>query len=437
MSAATSLYLLNSAILKMQFRSLFGCCCALAPFRNPKLRRRNKTSHLWFLARCFFLSLFAVPSVYSVPNGGGVQIRFYPSRNLRVYEVDARHGFSGALLQNAAIINSSEKSITFERAELELLSGESALQVHNLSRADLERAVKRGLTIQKAGLLEKFAFQFRPEVLLGKETTLTDGLTVAPKAAILLGQRYLVFAGAPDQVRLRALGRAADGTSVEAEGSLAILMKSSEVEYDFPVAGRWFVGVGQDLHNPHRWVVPEEFALDLVKLGSNASTHLGNGAKRSDYYAYGETVLAAADGTVTAVQDSIPETDSNLQQPGETAQAYQTRVLAMQDELLAKGALRAAGNYVLLQHTEGEYSFYAHLLPGSVRVHSGEQIKRGQPIAKLGHSGNSTEPHLHFHVVDGPDPLLSAGIPLRFRNISLPFAGEERALHDGDIVDTR
>jgi murein DD-endopeptidase MepM/ murein hydrolase activator NlpD len=139
---------------------------------------------------------------------------------------------------------------------------------------------------------------------------------------------------------------------------------------------------------------------------------------------------------VRAVQDSIPETDSNLQQPDESSKVYQTRMLAMQDELLAKGALQAAGNYIVLEHNAGEYSFYAHLMPGSLRVYGGEPVKRGQPLARLGHSGNSTEPHLHFHVIDGPDPLLSAGIPVRFRNISLPLAGEDRALHDGDVVET-
>jgi murein DD-endopeptidase MepM/ murein hydrolase activator NlpD len=367
----------------------------------------------------------------------GVQIRFYPNRSLRVYEVDARHGLFGALLQNAAIINNSDALVAFERAELELISGGVAVQVHRLFQSDLERAITRGLTIQKAGLLEKFAFQFRPDLLLGKETNLANGVAVPPKAAILVGQRYFVFAGAADELRMRAFGRRPDGTAAVAEATLPILMKGSEIEYDFPLSGRWFVGVGQALHNPHRWVVPEEFALDLIKLGTNASTHQATGAKRSDYYAYGQTVLAAADGTVTAIQDSIPETDSNLQQPGETAQAYQARLLAMQDELLAKGPLRAAGNYIVIKHKDTEYSFYAHLLPGSLRVHTGDAVRRGQTVAQLGHSGNSTEPHLHFHVIDGPDPLLSAGVPIRFRNITLPLAGEERAIHDGDVVETR
>jgi len=393
-------------------------------------------SWLWSSLTCWLVNLL-VSSASAAQAESNAEIRFYPSRNLRVYEVDARHGLSSALLQNAAIVNSSDTTVTFDHVELELLSGTSTVELHRLSQADLGRAVKRGLMLQKAGLLQKFEFQFRPDILLGKETTLADGLSVPSKGAILLGQQYFAFAGAPDQLRMRAFGRRADGAPLQVEASLPIRMKGSEVEYDFPLAGRWFVAVGQELHNPHRWVVPEEFALDIVKLGTNASTHMGDGAKRSDFYAYGETVIASADGTVIAVEDSIPETDLNLQQPNESPKEYQTRVLSMQDELMAKGALHAAGNYIVVEHNAGEHSFYAHLLPGSARVHAGDRVKRGQSIARLGHSGNSTEPHLHFHVIDGADPLLSAGIPIRFRNVTLPLAGEDRALHDGDVVETR
>jgi murein DD-endopeptidase MepM/ murein hydrolase activator NlpD len=136
------------------------------------------------------------------------------------------------------------------------------------------------------------------------------------------------------------------------------------------------------------------------------------------------------------VENSIPETDSNLRQKGESSDAYRQRVLAQQDQLLAKGMLYAAGNYVVIQHTPEEFSFYAHLMPQSVCVRPGEAVKCGQVIGRLGHSGNSTEPHLHFQVTDGADPLLSAGIPLRFKNIRLPFADENRAVQSGDVVET-
>ncbi len=60
---------------------------------------------------------------------------------------------------------------------------------------------------------------------------------------------------------------------------------------------------------------------------------------------------------------------------------------------------------MILRHAGGEFSHYAHLKQGSVRVKAGETVKRGQAIAQLGQTGNTTEPHLHFQLTDGPDPL--------------------------------
>jgi murein DD-endopeptidase MepM/ murein hydrolase activator NlpD len=78
--------------------------------------------------------------------------------------------------------------------------------------------------------------------------------------------------------------------------------------------------------------------------------------------------------------------------------------------------------------------FYAHLQPGSVRVHVGDQVKASDVIGKLGSSGNSTEPHLHFHVCDAPDVLLCAGIPVNFSNITIQWADVPRPIQSGDII---
>jgi murein DD-endopeptidase MepM/ murein hydrolase activator NlpD len=102
--------------------------------------------------------------------------------------------------------------------------------------------------------------------------------------------------------------------------------------------------------------------------------------------------------------------------------------------LLRKSADAAAGDYVIINHGGGEYSLYAHLQPGSVRVKPGETVKAGQPIAKLGSSGNSTEPHLHFQVCDAPAALDCSGIPVNFQGLELPYADYPRVLQSGDVV---
>ena len=104
--------------------------------------------------------------------------------------------------------------------------------------------------------------------------------------------------------------------------------------------------------------------------------------------------------------------------------------------LLKQGSAALAGDHVIIDHGNAEYSLYAHLQPGSVRAKAGDLIKAGQPIAKLGSSGNSTEPHLHFQVYDAPDPLNCSGIPVNLQGVELPYADYPRPTQCGDVVMT-
>ncbi|MGH7448112.1 MAG: M23 family metallopeptidase, partial [Longimicrobiales bacterium] len=81
-----------------------------------------------------------------------------------------------------------------------------------------------------------------------------------------------------------------------------------------------------------------------------------------------------------------------------------------------------SGNSVVID-LGGRYAFYAHLIPGSLRVSVGDRVRRGQVIGRVGNSGNSTEPHLHFHVVDalapGTSTLGAEGIPYALARFEL------------------
>ncbi len=72
------------------------------------------------------------------------------------------------------------------------------------------------------------------------------------------------------------------------------------------------------------------------------------------------------------------------------------------------------GNYVALDLGGNRFAFYAHLQPGSIKAKVGDRVRKGQVLALLGNSGNSTEPHLHFQVTDGNSPLGSEGLPYVF-----------------------
>jgi hypothetical protein len=136
----------------------------------------------------------------------------------------------------------------------------------------------------------------------------------------------------------------------------------------------------------------ELFAIDWIRLVDNR-LFTGDGTRNADFFAFGAEVLAVADGTVAFVRDGLPEDTPN--EPPTTVHQ----------------PLDYGGNEVVLELEPGVYAFYAHLQPGSIRVQIGETVTTGQVLGLLGNTGNSTAPHLHFQLADGPDILTATSLP--------------------------
>jgi murein DD-endopeptidase MepM/ murein hydrolase activator NlpD len=83
------------------------------------------------------------------------------------------------------------------------------------------------------------------------------------------------------------------------------------------------------------------------------------------------------------------------------------------------GAAEADGNAVILKLDRGVYAGYAHLIPGSVTVQAGELVRSGEQLGRLGNSGNSTGPHLHFQIMNRPSLLASSSLPFVLRRFDL------------------
>jgi murein DD-endopeptidase len=171
-----------------------------------------------------------------------------------------------------------------------------------------------------------------------------------------------------------------------------------------PLRGEgWLTGNGPDPQTGHRRglmavegnaAIGQRFAIDYVKMDETGRRFAGDSLKNESYYAEGVDALAVADGIVASVKDGIPE---NI--PGVASRAVPITLETV------------GGNFVILDIGQGRYAFYAHLKPGSLRVRPGDRVRKGQVIGLVGNSGNSTEPHLHFHLMDGTSPLGSEGIP--------------------------
>lgn len=139
----------------------------------------------------------------------------------------------------------------------------------------------------------------------------------------------------------------------------------------------------------------QRFAIDWEKLGADGRLVKGDRKQVGNYHIYGEPILAVADGTIVDTRNDLPD-----QVPG-----------ALPDGLPIS---EADGNFAVLDIGGGAFVLYAHMKPGSVRVRTGDKVKRGNVIGEVGNTGNSSEPHLHLHVMDGPSPLLADGLPYVF-----------------------
>jgi hypothetical protein len=151
--------------------------------------------------------------------------------------------------------------------------------------------------------------------------------------------------------------------------------------------------------NGRVWLA-QRFAVDWEQLNANGRIYKGPREKLESYAIFSQPVLAVANALVVSVTDGLPE-----QTPGK----YPTNI----------SFDAADGNSVILDLGDQHYALYAHLQPGSIKVHRGDRVTLGQIIGLVGDSGNSIVPHLHFQVTDRPSSLASNGLPYEISNFQM------------------
>jgi murein DD-endopeptidase MepM/ murein hydrolase activator NlpD len=159
-------------------------------------------------------------------------------------------------------------------------------------------------------------------------------------------------------------------------------------------------------------MAPERFAIDFVQVDKDGRLFTGAVDRVADYADFGAPVYAVADAVVTEASDGLAEVVPGATPPGLPLDDY-------------------AGNHIVLDLGAGNFALYAHLKTGSVAVRPGQHVKVGEVIAHLGNTGNTTAPHLHFHVMDRPRPLAATGLPYEFAS----FIGEGRLVPDDAMFD--
>jgi murein DD-endopeptidase MepM/ murein hydrolase activator NlpD len=366
-----------------------------------------------------------------------LMLRTLPADPIYVWEVAGDRSLYSAVLQNIAIINRSESSVVLQSVTAELMRQNVSIQTRIFSPQELERSAGYMHEIQQQGMLSAYDFVFRPDLLLDDEKTLASTTKLAPRQSLFLGSHAFLIPIECDGLRITTIAEDDGNRTVQGMITLRLMEYRSKNKYRFPVQGTWYVSAGANLFSGHRWVVCQEFGLDLVRLGESGSFYAGSGSTVKNHYGYGSEVLAAADGTIVKSVDCFVDSSKRLPQENESNEMYWKRLLATTSEWLVSEAARAAGNHVLIRHDGKEYSLYGHLQPSSICVEEGENVRVGQVIGCLGHSGNSPFPHLHFHVCDGEDFMYARVLPIRFSNVTvLQRPALTGYLHTGDIVSS-
>ena len=163
-----------------------------------------------------------------------------------------------------------------------------------------------------------------------------------------------------------------------------------------PFKGEWAVFWGGDTkaQNYHIAAAAQKNAFDFFVQGSNGTSYKNEGKLNEDYYAFEKEIIAPCDGEVVLMVDGISDN-----KPGEMNKAA------------------VAGNHIIIKTANNEYLFFAHFKQYSIKVTQGQQIKKGELLGLCGNSGNSSEPHLHFHIQNAKDTQIATGIKCYFQKL--------------------
>lgn len=405
--------------------------------RGVRMHRKQRIGHAATFILAFVLLTGQLQAAMTQESPSAVEILYGPDNRILAYEVaggGVAPGFETVILHNIAIFNTSANTVRLTRVTIDATADGKILGSLNLGPEELDRIAAVWAKRQASGRLATHELLYQIAGLV-RGRLMASSTTLEHDSGLIVARTPMLINSKANHIIVSAEAVAQDGTAIRSQFQIPVIRYKSKNTFRFPLCGRWMIAAGPNINAHHRWGAPQEFALDLAKFGPDMRSHKGDGSRREMFYAYGAPVRAVADGTVVGAENGLP--DQDLRHPDESEEEYQKRLTGLQEALIASGFRAGIGNYVVVRHAGGEYSLYAHLKADSLRVKDGDQLSQGSVIAALGHSGNSTEPHLHFSIQDGPDPLTSRSLPFQFDGLKFwdESDGGTRILNSGQVVE--
>lgn len=262
------------------------------------------------------------------------------------------------------------------------------------------------------------------------------GRVIAPGAKVLVFNPFHSFRADIDLHRLSyTFSLSIPQESPETSATLTIepQVYRGKTALSLPAKGKLLIHDGHDFYAHHRRLNTEHFvakdlgltqnfmrySVDINPTNESFEPYRDKGAKNEDWFAWGQPLVAPGDGTVVDAADATPD---NIRGGTNYFNGADVKTAPM----------KFYGNYLVIDHGNGEFSLLGHVQKGSLQVKVGDKVQRGQPVAKIGSSGSSNNPHVHYELRTGMG-LHVEGLPALFQNFTRHWGTKTQMVESGPV----
>jgi len=216
------------------------------------------------------------------------------------------------------------------------------------------------------------------------------------------------------------------------------------VSVEFPLRGEWMVphppGTKIPSHGKYGDQQRQTYAFDFLQVNwakkgmhfydANKLRYSLFGVPLEKCFCWGQNVYAPCDGKIVECQDGLNER--------KIVHFVSDMLVVLKNAFfidIKKGLHPVTGNYIIMECKNNVYAFFAHLKKDSIKVSIGDDIKKGEILGQVGHAGNSTAPHLHFHLMDSRNLLEAKGIPCVFEKYEVYDGNSWKYIYNGVPTD--